>query len=133
MTDVAVAATPAADRPRRRALRIAAWIVGILVVLVALRLAGIDVWGWFQQLWDTLTEISIGYLIVGGFFQGLQTGPTAPAWYGTRRYAYPGGVTCMPVLAAYATGVALNNFVPANMGTFVTLLMYVAIVRGATF
>jgi hypothetical protein len=39
----------------------------------------------------------------------------------------------MPVLAAYATGVALNNFVPANMGTFVTLLMYVAIVRGATF
>jgi hypothetical protein len=39
----------------------------------------------------------------------------------------------MPVLAAYATGVALNNFVPANMGTFVTLLMYVAIVQGATF
>jgi uncharacterized membrane protein YbhN (UPF0104 family) len=37
------------------------------------------------------------------------------------------------VLAAYAAGVALNNFVPANMGTFVTLLMYVAIVRGATF
>ena len=28
---------------------------------------------------------------------------------------------------------ALNNFVPANMGTFVMLLMYVAIVRGATF
>ena len=39
----------------------------------------------------------------------------------------------MPVLAAYATGVALNNFVPANMGTFVMLLMYVAIVQGATF
>jgi uncharacterized membrane protein YbhN (UPF0104 family) len=39
----------------------------------------------------------------------------------------------MPVLAAYATGVALNNFVPANMGTFVMLLMFVAIVQGATF
>jgi uncharacterized membrane protein YbhN (UPF0104 family) len=37
------------------------------------------------------------------------------------------------VLAAYAAGVALNNFVPANLGTFVTLLMYVAIVQGATF
>ena len=39
----------------------------------------------------------------------------------------------MPVLAAYATGVALNNFLPANIGTFVTLLMYVAIVQGANF
>ena len=39
----------------------------------------------------------------------------------------------MAVLAAYATGVALNNFVPANMGTFVMLLMYVAIVKGSTF
>jgi uncharacterized membrane protein YbhN (UPF0104 family) len=39
----------------------------------------------------------------------------------------------MEVLAAYAVGVALNNYVPANMGTFVMLLMYVAVVRGATF
>ena len=39
----------------------------------------------------------------------------------------------MPVLASYATGVALNNFLPANIGTFVTLLMYVAITQGATF
>ncbi len=58
---------------------------------------------------------------------------TALGWYGILRYAYPGGVTYMPVLAAYATGVALNNFVPANMGTFVMLLMYVAIVKGSTF
>ena len=58
---------------------------------------------------------------------------TALGWYGILRYAYPGGVTYMPVLAAYATGVALNNFVPANMGTFVMLLMFVAIVQGATF
>ena len=80
-----------------------------------------------------LTEISIGYVILGCFFQGLQTSLTALGWYGILRYAYPGGVTYMPVLAAYATGVALNNFVPANMGTFVMLLMYVAIVQGATF
>ena len=58
---------------------------------------------------------------------------TALGWYGILRYAYPGGVTFMPVLASYATGVALNNFLPANIGTFVTLLMYVAIVQGATF
>ena len=39
----------------------------------------------------------------------------------------------MTVLACYATGVALNNVVPANLGTFVTLLMFVAVVHGATF
>ena len=134
MADVAVAqAPPEADPKQHKLLRIVAWLVGTLIVLGLLRLAGIDVWGWFSNLWDTLTEISIGYIILGCLFQGLQTLLTALGWYGILRYAYPGGVTYMPVLAAYATGVALNNFVPANMGTFVTLLMYVAIVRGATF
>ena len=134
MSDVALAQPPVeADPTKRKTLRIAAWIVGTLIVLGALQLAGIDVIGWFEELWDTLTEISIGYIVLGCFFQGLQTVLTALGWYGILRYAYPGGVTYMPVLAAYATGVALNNFVPANMGTFVMLLMYVAIVQGATF
>ena len=134
MSDVAVAQPPhEADPRQRKILRIAAWIVGTLLVLVALHLAGIDVWGWFEQLWDTVTEISFGYLVLGCLFQGAQTMLTALGWYGILRYAYPGGVTYMPVLAAYATGVALNNFVPANMGTFVSLLMFVAIVQGATF
>jgi uncharacterized membrane protein YbhN (UPF0104 family) len=133
VTDVAVAAPPAADPPQRKLLRIAAWLVGALVVLVALRLAGIDVWGWFDQLWNTVTEISVGYVILGCLFQGAQTSLTALGWYGILRYAYPGGVSYTGVLAAYATGVALNGFVPANMGTFVTLLMYVAIVQGSTF
>ena len=118
---------------RRRILRIAAWIVGTLVVLGLLQLVGIDVWGWFSNLWDALTEISVGYVILGCILQGLQTTLTALGWYGILRYAYPGGVTYMGVLASYAAGVALNNVVPANMGTFVTLLMYVAIVEGATF
>lgn len=134
MTDVAVAQQPPkADPTERKFLRIAAWIVGTLLVLALLHVAGIDVLGWFEELWGTLTEISIGYLIVGCLFQGAQTMLTALGWYGILRYAYPGSVTYMPVLAAYATGVALNNFVPANMGTFVTLLMFVAIVQGATF
>ena len=134
MSEAVVAPPPAeADRPQRKVLRIAAWIVGTILVLVVLHLAGIDVWGWFQQLWDTVTEISFGHLILGCLFQGAQTMLTALGWYGILRYAYPGGVTYMPVLAAYATGVALNNFVPANMGTFVSLLMFVAIVQGATF
>jgi hypothetical protein len=37
------------------------------------------------------------------------------------------------VLACYATSVALNGFLPANIGTFVMLLMFTAIIAGATF
>jgi uncharacterized membrane protein YbhN (UPF0104 family) len=133
MSDVALPPPVAVDPPQRRILRIVAWLVGTLVVLVALSLAGIDVWGWFEQLWDSVTDISLGYLILGCLFQGAQTVLTALGWYGILRYAYPGGVNYMTVLACYATGVALNNVVPANLGTFVTLLMFVAVVSGATF
>lgn len=123
------------ERPSRahRIVKIAAWIAGLVALLVILHLAGVDVWGWLTQLWDTLTEISIGYIILACLFQAGQTTLTALGWYGILRYAYPGGVTYMPVLASYAAGVALNNFLPANIGTFVTLVMYVAIVRGSTF
>lgn len=134
MSDVAIAQPPvAADPGRHKFLRIAAWIVGILVVLVLLRLAGIDVWGWFEQLWDAVTDISLGYVILGCLLQGVQTVLTALGWYGILRYAYPGGVNYVTVLTCYATGVALNNVVPANLGTFVTLLMFVAVVAGSTF
>jgi uncharacterized membrane protein YbhN (UPF0104 family) len=135
MSQAVVAQTPAAPEPtkRRRIAKIALWLVAFVVLLLLLRLAGVDVWGWLSELWDTVTEISIGYVILGCLFQGAQTVLTALGWYGILRYAYPGGVTFMPVLASYAAGVALNNFLPANLGTFVTLLMYVAVVRGSTF
>ena len=135
MSDAAVepVETPAAAHPRLRFLRIAAWVVGILVVLAALQAAGVDVRGWLEELWDQVTSISLGYVVLGCLFQGTQTILTALGWYGILRYAYPGGVSFMGVFTAYAVGVALNNVLPANIGTFVTLLMYVAIVRGATF
>ena len=123
------------ERPpkSRRIVKIVSWILGLVVLLVLLHLAGVDVWGWITELWDTLTEISILYILLACVFQALQTTLTALGWYGILRYAYPGGVTYMAVLASYAAGVALNNFLPANIGTFVTLVMYVAIVRGSTF
>ena len=136
MSESAAATIPAVTvRPskRRRIIKIVSWIVGLIVLLVVLKLLGVDVWGWLTELWDTVTEISLGYVVLGCIFQGLQTSLTALGWYGILRYAYPGGVTYMAVLASYAAGVALNNFLPANIGTFVTLLMYVAIVQGATF
>src|SRR4051794_19076079 len=130
------AAEPVAPAPgskRRRTVKIVSWIVGLILLLALLNLIGIDVSGWLSTLWDKVTEISFGYILLGCLFQGLQTVLTALGWYGILRYAYPGGVTFMAVLASYAAGVALNNFLPANIGTFVTLLMYVAIVRGSTF
>jgi len=133
MAEAALEYAPPPETPKRRIVRIAAWIVGILAVIVALRLAGIDVWGWLEQLWSAVTDISLRYVILGCLLQGAQTLLTALGWYGILRYAYPGGVTFMPVLASYAAGVALNNYVPANMGTFVTLLMFVAVVQGSTF
>ena len=137
MSEAAVERGPAAaEEPPstgRRVLRIVLWVGGTLALLLALHFLGVDVWGWLTQLWDTVTEISFWYIVLGCVFQGLQTTLTALGWYGILRYAYPGGVTYMPVLASYAAGVALNNFLPANVGTFVTLLMYVAVVRGATF
>jgi uncharacterized membrane protein YbhN (UPF0104 family) len=136
MSEAAAAPSPLAPEQvskRRRIVRIVAWLVGLVVFLAVLHLLGVDVWGWLEELWDTVEEISIGYLILGCIFQAIQTTLTALGWYGILRYAYPGGVTYMAVLASYAAGVALNNFLPANIGTFVTLLMYVAVVRGATF
>ena len=117
----------------RRLARIAAWLVGLLILNSLLQLVGVDIIGWLEELWDSVTEISLGYVILGCLFQGAQTVLTALGWYGILRYAYPRDVTFMPVLAAYAAGVALNNVVPANAGTFVTLLMFVAIFRGVTF
>ena len=136
MSEATVAAGPVAPEPvskRRRVVRIVSWIVGLVLLLIVLNLLGVNVRDWLKELWDSVKAISVVYIVLGCIFQCLQTVLTALGWYGILRYAYPGGVTYMPVLAAYATGVALNNFLPANIGTFVTLLMFVAIVQGANF
>jgi uncharacterized membrane protein YbhN (UPF0104 family) len=127
--------TPFHDRSRpRRLLKIALWVIGFAIVLVICHLAGFDVLGWFSNLWDTMTEISLGYIVAGVFFQTIQTTLTALAWYFILAAGYPdGGVRYRDILAAYAAGVAMNGFLPANIGTFASLLMYVALIRGSTF
>ena len=65
----------------------------------------------------------------------FQTGQTVFAglsYYGILNAAYPGEVAFWPIVTAYAVGVSMNNFLPANIGTFVTLLMFVAIIPSAT-
>ena len=135
MSEVAVAPGPPAEETgRSRIVRIAIWIGGLLALVVVLQLAGVDIRGWLADLWDAMNDISLAYIVIGCVFQGLQTALVAYAWYRILRYAYSeSGITYLPILAAYAVGVALNNVVPANLGTFVTLLMYVAVVHGSTF
>jgi uncharacterized membrane protein YbhN (UPF0104 family) len=127
--------TPFHDRSRSsRLVKIALWLLGITLTLVICHLAGFDVAGWFANLWDTMTEISLPYIVAGVLFQTIQTTLTAVAWYYILAAGYPdGGVRYRDILAAYSAGVAMNGFLPANIGTFASLLMYVALIRGATF
>src|SRR5262249_39402509 len=135
MTTAATTGTPPPEHEgtHHKLMRMAAWVVAVVVTLAFLRVAGVDVWGWLDQLWDQVKKISAGYIVLGCFFQGCQTVFTALGWYGILSYAYRGQVPFRLVLASYAAGVALNNFLPANIGTLVTLLMYVAIIETCTF
>ena len=127
-----VTLAPQESRPRRLA-KVAAWLVGTVVVIAILQLLGVDVTGWLSDLWDQIKAIPAGYLIAGIIFQTGQTVLTGLSYYGILNAAYPGEVTIRPIIAAYAVGVAGNGFLPANIGTLVTLLMFVAIIPGATF
>lgn len=119
---------------RRRFVKVAAWLAGVVLLVLVLQLLGVDVRGWLSSVWDALTEISAKYLIAGWAVQTIQTTLTALAWFFILRAGFPQSpVPYLQVLAAYAAGVALNGFLPANIGTFVMLLMFVAIIPTANF
>jgi uncharacterized membrane protein YbhN (UPF0104 family) len=121
------------SRPRRLG-KVAAWLGGVALVVVVLYLLGVDVRGWLSSVWDALNDIALQYLIAGWAVQTVQTTLTAVAWYYILRAGFPHApVSYLQVLAAYAAGVALNGFLPANIGTFVMLLMFVAMIPGANF
>jgi len=126
---------PFDERSRaRRLAKVAAWVAGIAVVVALLGLLGVDVVGWLESLWDTLMEISLAYLVAGLALQTVQTTLTALGWFAILRAGYPAApLEYRHVLAAYAAGIALNGFLPANIGTLVMLLMFVAIIPRATF
>ena len=124
---------PFGDRSRpRRLAKVLGWLLGVVVLLAVLQVLGLDVLGWCSDLWDALSEIGFGYLVAGWTLQTIQTTLTAFGWYSILGAAFgTGRVAYLQILAAYATGVALNGFLPANIGTFVCLLMFVAIIPGA--
>jgi uncharacterized membrane protein YbhN (UPF0104 family) len=143
-SEISVVETPPAQRwrllpfhdpsRRRRLVKVLAWLAGVAAVVLILHLLGVDVRGWLSSVWDALTEISATYLIAGWAVQTVQTTLTALAWYYILRAGFPRGpISYLQVLAAYAAGVALNGFLPANIGTFVMLLMFVAMIPGSNF
>jgi uncharacterized membrane protein YbhN (UPF0104 family) len=118
---------------RRRLVKVTAWLGGIALLVLVLQLLGVDVRGWLSDLWDQIRAVPAGYIVAALVFQTGQTIFAGLSYYGILRAAYPGGVELWPIVTAYAVGVAMNNFLPANIGTFVTLVMFVAIIPAATF
>jgi uncharacterized membrane protein YbhN (UPF0104 family) len=130
------AAAPAVAAEPKRRFRLKRVLVGALVILVIGALAnllGWDIKGWFSDLWDTITEISAAYIVGAVALKTVQTTATAFAWYSILRFAYPGRVRWLDILACYAASVALNGILPANIGTLVMLIMFTTIIAGATF
>jgi uncharacterized membrane protein YbhN (UPF0104 family) len=124
------------DDPSRssRLVKVGAWLAGIVAVVLVLQLLGVDVRGWLSELWDSLSDISLEYLLAGWAVQTVQTTLTALAWHFILRAGFPAApLSYLQVLAAYAAGVALNGFLPANIGTFAMLLMFVAMIPVANF
>jgi uncharacterized membrane protein YbhN (UPF0104 family) len=138
MTEIAVEHHPGSVLPfrdpsrRHRLVKVGAWLLGTALVLVVLDLLGVDVRGWLSELWDQIKAVPTGYIVAGLLFQTGQTVLAGLSYYGILSAAYPGEVAFAPIVTAYAVGVAMNNFLPANIGTFVTLLMFVAIIPSAT-
>jgi uncharacterized membrane protein YbhN (UPF0104 family) len=123
-----------APRPRSRVRRLVAIALAICAAVAFLDIAGWDIAGWFSNLWDVLTQISAAYIVAAILLVVVQTTATSTGWYWILRTAYGSERgRRREILACYAVAVALNGWLPANLGTLVSLLMFVATIAGATF
>ena len=129
--------TAGAAAPRRRRLRVRRILLGALGLVVAgafADLLGWDISGWFSQLWDSITGISVEYVVAGITAGTIQTTLTAFGWWSILVYGFPDApIPWRQAWATYAVAVALNGIVPANLGTIVMMLMFTTLIAGATF
>lgn len=118
----------------RRLARIAAWVGGSAALILVLNLVGVPVSNWIDKLFDKLAELPAWAIVAGVLLQTAQTTLAALAWLGILRAALPrANVSFRLVLASYAAAVAMNGFLPANIGTWVMLVMFTTLLAGATF
>jgi uncharacterized membrane protein YbhN (UPF0104 family) len=134
LATVTSSVNPIGDKSRvRRIAKVVGWIAAAAVVFGVLQAAGVDIGGWLGGLWDTLSSVSAPYLLAAVALQTMSTAFTALAWLYILRAGYPHAeIKYLPILAAYAVGAGLNAVLPANLGSLVTLFMFVAIVPGGT-
>jgi uncharacterized membrane protein YbhN (UPF0104 family) len=135
VTSAANAVSPIGDRSRLlRLAKVVGWIAAGALLLVALDAFGVDVGGWLGGLWDTLGAVAPAYLVAAIAVQTLQIALNALAWLYILRAGYPHAkIPYAPILTAYTVGNALNAVLPAKLGAFVMLFMFVAIIPGSTF
>jgi uncharacterized membrane protein YbhN (UPF0104 family) len=123
------------DTRTRRLVKVARWIVGIAVIWVILGFLGVDLRGWISDLWDQIVEIwnaNPGYFIGALILQSGQTVFAGVSYYFILKAAYREEARLWPIVTSYAVGVAMNGWLPANIGTFVTLFMFVSIIPSCT-
>src|SRR4051812_29496866 len=114
--------------------RIAVWVGAVALLIFVLDLLGIPVSDWIRELFRKIREVPAWAVVAGVLLQTAQTTLAAAAWLGILRAAYPQvKITFRLILAAYATSVAINSFLPANIGTWVMLIMFTSVIAGATF
>ncbi len=130
-TEATIVPPSTARRPAWRRWLI--WLAIAVLIGAFANLLGWDVRGWFSDVWDTITGISTAALVGAVFFSAVQTTATAFAWYSILRFAYPGHTKWRDIYAGYAVAVALNTVLPANLGTFMMLVLFSVVVVGATF
>ena len=127
---------PASEHRARlaRFARIGAWLVAIALVLFVLDQLGVPVTDWIRELFKNVRTVPVSAIVAGCVLDTLQTVFAAVSWLTILRAAYPdAALPFRPVLASYAVAVALNGFLPANLGTLVMMIMFLSLIAGATF
>lgn len=125
---------PGGSGRRARFVRIALWMAGIALALWVLDLLGVPVSDWIHKLLGNIRSVPTGAVVGGIVLEILQTVFAALSWVTILRAAFPHvKLPVRPVLASYAVAVALNGFLPANIGTLVMMVMLTSLIAGATF
>ena len=131
---MASAEAPASARGRWHLNRIFIGALVIVVIGAGAAVFGWNVGSWFKHIWNTITTVSVGWLLAAIVLITVQTTTAAYAWYAILRYAYGrAAVSWVHILACYATAVALNFVLPANLGTLVMMVMFTTIIAAAKF
>jgi uncharacterized membrane protein YbhN (UPF0104 family) len=117
-----------------RLTRIVVWVIGLTALILLLDLLGVPVREWIRDLFHKIGELPTWAVVAGIVLQSVQTTLAAVAWLAILRAAFPQAkITFRLVLASYAVSVAMNSFLPANIGTLVMLIMFTTLIAAATF